>query len=84
MVHARVASSFISPEQAELNLKELGNDNFDTIVEKGKTRWNEVLGKADVQGGNLDQYRMFYSCLYRSLLFPRMFWEGNAEGQPVH
>ena len=84
IVHARVASSFISPEQAELNLKELGNDNFDTIVEKGKNRWNEVLGKADVQGGNLDQYRMFYSCLYRSLLFPRMFWEVNAEGQPVH
>ena len=83
-VHARVASSFISPEQAELNLKELGNDNFDTIVEKGKNRWNEVLGKTDVQGGNLDQYRMFYSCLYRSLLFPRMFWEVNAEGQPVH
>ena len=83
-VHARVASSFISPEQAELNLKELGNNNFDTIVEKGKNRWNEVLGKADVQGGNLDQYRMFYSCLYRSLLFPRMFWEVNAEGQPVH
>ena len=83
-VHARVASSFISPEQAELNLKELGNDNFDTIVEKGKNRWNEVLGKAHVEGGNLDQYRMFYSCLYRSLLFPRMFWEVNAEGQPVH
>ena len=84
MVHARVASSFISPEQAELNLKELGNDSFDTIVEKGKNRWNEVLSKADVQGGTLDQYRMFYSCLYRSLLFPRMFWEVNAEGQPVH
>lgn len=83
-VHARVASSFISPEQAELNLKELGNDNFDTVVEKGKNRWNEVLGKAEVAGGTLDQYRMFYSCLYRSLLFPRMFWEVNAEGQPVH
>ena len=87
-VHARVASSFISPEQAELNLKELGNDTFDTVVEKGKAKWNEVLGKADVQGGTLDQYRMFYSCLYRSLLFPRMFWEVNAEGpagslQPV-
>ena len=84
IVHARVASSFISPEQAELNLNELGNDSFDTIVEKGKNRWNEVLSKADVQGGTLDQYRMFYSCLYRSLLFPRMFWEVNAEGQPVH
>ena len=84
IVHARVASSFISPEQAELNLKELGSDDFDTIVEKGKDRWNEVLGKVNVEGGTLDQYRMFYSCLYRSLLFPRMFWEVNAEGQPVH
>ncbi len=83
-VHARVASSFISPEQAELNLKELGNDTFDTVVEKGKAKWNEVLGRVDVQGGTLDQYRMFYSCLYRSLLFPRMFWEVDAEGQPVH
>ena len=84
IVHARVASSFISPEQAELNLKELGNDDFNTIVEKGKHKWNEVLGRAEVKGGSVDQYRMFYSCLYRSLLFPRMFWEVNAEGQPVH
>jgi len=84
IVHARVASSFISTEQAERNLKELGNDTFDTLVEKGKNRWNEVLGKADVQGGTLDQYRLFYSCLYRSLLFPRMFWEMDAEGQPIH
>ena len=84
VVHARVSSSFISPEQAELNLKELGNDDFDTIVEKSKNRWNEVLGKINVEGGTLDQYRMFYSCLYRSLLFPRMLWEVNAEGQPVH
>ena len=58
-VHARVASSFISPEQAELNLKELGDDTFDTVVEKGKAKWNEVLGRVDVQGGTLDQYRMF-------------------------
>ena len=35
-------------------------------------------------GGNLDQYRMFYSCLYRSLLFPRKFYEIDANGQVVH
>jgi len=83
-VHARVASSFISPEQAELNLKELGNDNFDAVAEKGKNKWNEVLGKVEVEGGTLDQYRMFYSCLYRSLLFPRKFYEFDAQGNPVH
>lgn len=83
-VHARVASSFISPEQALLNLKELGNDDFNTLVEKGKAAWNDVLSKIEVEGGNLDQYRTFYSCLYRSLLFPRKFYEVDAQGQVVH
>ncbi len=83
-VHARVASSFISYEQAVNNLKELGNDNFDTLVEKGKKAWNEVLGKIEVDGGNIDQYRTFYSCLYRSLLFPRKFYEIDNNGNPIH
>lgn len=83
-VHARVASSFISQAQALENLKELGNDSFDVLVEKGKTAWNEALGRIEVEGGNLDQYRMFYSCLYRSLLFPRKSYEIDANGQVVH
>ena len=84
IVHAKVASSFISPEQAEINLKELGSDSFDTIVEKGKATWNQYLSKIEVDGGNLDQYRTFYSCMYRSLLFPRKFYEIDANGQVVH
>ncbi len=83
-VIARVASSFISPEQAERNLKELGNDDFDTLVSKGRDAWNDILGRIDVEGGNLDQDRTFYSCLYRSTLFPRKFYEIDAEGKPVH
>ena len=83
-VHARVASSFISEEQAMQNLKELGNDTFDTLVEKGKDVWNDVLGRVEVEGGNLDQYRTFYSCLYRSLLFPRKLYEVDASGAIVH
>ena len=83
-VHARVASSFISEEQAMQNLKELGDDTFDTLVEKGKYAWNDVLGRVEVEGGNLDQYRTFYSCLYRSLLFPRKLYEVDASGAIVH
>ncbi len=83
-VHARVASSFISEEQAMQNLKELGADTFDTLVEKGKDAWNDVLGRVEVEGGNLDQYRTFYSCLYRSLLFPRKLYEVDASGAIVH
>ena len=84
IVHAKVASSFISYEQAAINMKELGNGSFDTLVQKGKEAWNDVLSKIEVEGGNLDQYRTFYSCLYRSLLFPRKFYELDANGKVVH
>ena len=84
IVHARIASSFISFEQAAQNLKELGNDSFEQLAQKGNDAWNNVLGKIEVEGGNLDQYRTFYSCLYRSLLFPRKFYEFTADGQLVH
>ena len=84
VVHARVASSFISEEQALQNLKELGDDDFSSLVAKAKVSWNDVLGRIDVKGRSVDQYRTFYSCLYRSLLFPRKFYEIDANGQVVH
>ena len=83
-VHARVASSFISYEQAELNLKELGNRSFDQIKEDGEKRWNEILGKVEVETTNVDQLRTFYSSLYRSVLFPRSFFEYDKAGNIMH
>lgn len=83
-VHARVASSFISIEQAELNLKELGNGNFDRLVKQGKARWNKVLSRIEIDDPNPDNLRTFYSCLYRSVLFPRTFYEIDAVGRAVH
>ena len=83
-VSARVASSFISPQQALLNLEELGTDNLDTIKEKGRQRWNDVLGRIEVEDSDIDHLRTFYSCLYRSVLFPRSFYEIDANGKPVH
>ena len=87
-VHVRVASSFISEAQAETNLTELGTADFETLRQRGTDRWNEVLGRIDVEGGCVteseDDLRTFYSCLYRSLLFPRMFWERDATGHVHH
>ncbi|NDV79299.1 GH92 family glycosyl hydrolase [Dysgonomonas sp. 511] len=83
-VHARVASSFISHEQAELNLKELANHTFDEIKTQGKQEWNKVLGKVEVEDDNIDNVRTFYSCLYRSVLFPRSFYEINEKNEVVH
>lgn len=84
IVHARIASSFISLGQAEQNLKELGDNTFDEVCESGHRRWNDILGRAAVSSSNIDHLRTFYSCLYRATLFPRKFYEIDAQGNPIH
>ena len=83
-VHAKVASSFISPEQAELNLKEIGKKTFEQTKEAGRKAWNDVLGRIKIEDNDENRMCTFYSCLYRSVLFPRMFYEVNAQGETVH
>ncbi|MGF7218033.1 putative alpha-1,2-mannosidase [Spirosoma lacussanchae] len=83
-VQARVASSFISPEQAERNLGEIGTDDFETVKNKAKQAWNTELKRIAVEGGSVDQLQTFYSCLYRSLQFPRKFYELDASNKVVH
>ena len=83
-IQARVASSFISSAQAMLNLNELGQADMDQLKQQGRQRWNEVLGKIEVEDENIDHLRTFYSCLYRSVLFPRAFYEKDAAGEIVH
>lgn len=83
-IQARVASSFISSAQAMQNLKELGQADMDQLKQQGRQRWNEVLGKIEVEDESIDHLRTFYSCLYRSLLFPRAFYEKDAAGEIVH
>ena len=79
-----VASSFISPEQAELNLQEAAGRDFATIAREGKGVWDELLGRLAVEDEHPERMRTFYSMLYRCLLFPRRFWERNAAGEIVH
>ena len=83
-VVARVASSFISESQAWQNLQELGQADMQQLCQQGRNRWNEVLGKIEVEDEDIDHLRTFYSCLYRSVLFPRAFYEKNAAGEVVH
>ena len=84
VVNARVASSFISAEQAEVNLREVGDRSLEQVRDAGRQRWNEVLGRIEVRDNNVDHLRTFYSCLYRSVLFPRAFYEKNGAGEIVH
>ena len=84
-VHLKVASSFISLDQAERNLKrELANDSFEQTRENARERWNQTLGRIKVAGGTVDQVRTFYSCLYRTLFFPHKMYELNEKEEIVH
>lgn len=84
-IEARIGTSFISFEQAALNLKkEVGGSSVDTLREAGAARWNEQLRRIEIDGASHDQQRLFYSCMYRTLLFPRIWHEPDAEGKLHH
>jgi predicted alpha-1,2-mannosidase len=84
-VEARVASSFISIEQAELNLaREINDLNFEQVKDSAKELWNQMMNRVVVKDDNEDQLRTFYTALYRTLLFPRKFYEYNEQGEMVH
>ncbi|MEO0468284.1 MAG: GH92 family glycosyl hydrolase [Bacteroidota bacterium] len=84
-VHVKVASSFISPAQAELNLtNEIGADSFEATKSKAYNAWNKELSRIKVKDDRMDNVKTFYSCLYRLLLFPRSFYEINEAGEIVH
>ncbi|CAM2832824.1 alpha-1,2-mannosidase, putative [Flavobacterium succinicans] len=84
-VNVRVASSFISFEQAELNLsRELKNDSFEKVVADSKAIWNTTLGKVKIEGGDETQRNTFFSCLYRTVLFPQKQYEMDANNAIVH
>jgi predicted alpha-1,2-mannosidase len=84
-VNIKVASSFISAEQAELNLKnELGQATFDETVEQSKNEWNKVLGRITIEDDNQEKVKTFYSCLYRTVCFPQKQYEIDKNGNFVH
>lgn len=85
VVHVKVASSFISPEQAGLNLsREIGQDSFEETKDKARDLWEKELSRISIEDPNTAHIQTFYSCLYRVLLFPRKFYEINEKNEIVH
>ena len=85
VINVKVASSFISHEQAQLNLdREIGKDTFNETKEKAKNAWEEELSRIKIEDDNSNNIKTFYSCLYRVLLFPRTFYEFDADNKMVH
>ena len=90
IIEVKVSSSFISHEQAWVNLnRELPDDKkFDEILAEGRKSWNNELSKIKVETDNttkgLSNKIKFYSCFYRTILFPRQFHEYNKHGKQIH
>jgi predicted alpha-1,2-mannosidase len=84
-VDVRIGTSFISFEQAECNLKlELGAKSPDTLRAEGEKVWSENLKRIEIEGATEIQQRTFYSCMYRTLLFPRIWHEPDSNGAMQH
>jgi len=85
-VEVKMASSYISPEQAALNLKQelSANKNFEVTREKAFHVWNKLLNRVQVEGGTEEEKATFYSCLFRANLFSRKFYEIDAAGKPYY
>ena len=81
--HAEIqlATSFISPSQALVNLPQ---EDFDSCKTNAKSDWENLLHRFDViETGEADR-TFFDHCLYRLFLFPQTFYEVDESGQAIH
>jgi predicted alpha-1,2-mannosidase len=85
-VQVKMATSYISPEQAQLNLDtELGKfKKFEDTKDAAAKVWNQLLNTVLVEGDNEEDKATFYSCLFRANLFSHKFYEINKEGKPYY
>lgn len=81
----KAASSFISPEQARTNYqREVAGKTLAQVKAEARQEWNNALGRIEITGGTPEQQKTFYTCLYRTLLFPREFYEYDTDSVPVY
>jgi len=83
-VNVSVSSSYVSDEQAYINLKEIGDKSIEQVKKEAKQIWEKELSRIKIEALNEEQYRTFYSAFYRMLIFPRKFYEINDAGEIIH
>ncbi|MGA1196752.1 MAG: GH92 family glycosyl hydrolase, partial [Candidatus Latescibacterota bacterium] len=84
-VNMRIGTSFISIEQAKQNLEnELGNRPFDVIRLETERLWQDMLNRVHIEDATETQNKTFYTCLYRSVLFPRFWHEYDQHNNQIH
>ena len=79
-----LATSFISVEQAELNLSRIKEQSFVEMKDNAEAKWLNYLNRIDVTSTNKEQVDTFYTMLYRAFLFPQKFYELNEANEPIH
>lgn len=76
----KIGFSFVSVENAKMNLeKEMLAKSFDQVRQEADSTWEELLGNIKVEGGTERHKNLFYSCLYRSFLWPVLRSDANGE-----
>ena len=81
----KIATSYISFEQAVLNLEnELGGKSFDEVKTFAEDLWESYLSRVQIEAKDKKQLKTFYSCMYRAFLYPHKCYEYDKNGKPVH
>lgn len=85
VVEARIGISYISEEMALAALeRECGEASFEELRTRAEESWEEKLSRIEIEAVSETQMRIFYSCLYRTFLFPRKAYELAPNGDPIH
>ncbi|HTV62322.1 MAG TPA: GH92 family glycosyl hydrolase [Verrucomicrobiae bacterium] len=80
VLEIKIGLSFVSTENARMNLKkELSGKSFDRVKKEASKTWENLLSKIQVTGGTERQKGLFYSCLYRSFLWPALRSDVNGD-----
>jgi predicted alpha-1,2-mannosidase len=78
-VLVKVGISYVSLSGAESNLSsEDPGWNFATVSRAATAEWNGLLDRVAVHGGSTVDQGLFYTELYRSLLFPSVFSDDDG------
>lgn len=85
-VQAKVSTSYISPEQAEVTMtRELGKHSSVEVTKQAAADvWNQLLNRVLVEGGTEEDMKTFYSCMFRANLFSHKFYEEKEDGSPYY
>ncbi|NLW15177.1 MAG: alpha-mannosidase [Erysipelothrix sp.] len=79
-----LATSFISYEQAELNLKREHEDDMEDYTHSIKKAWSSYMNRIEVKDKDFDKVKLFYQNMYRAFLFPMKFYEVNEDLEKIH